>query len=363
MPRVVVIGAGVIGLSSALRIQEAGHSVAIVAKDFPAGFETIDAATQINYTSPWAGAHNRFVLPPPGASPESQEAREHAMALLTWDAMRSLHDSHPEAGITFMKAYEYFEAPGSAQTSLTEEKACSEFGMRGFRFHTKAELPDGVELGYEYDTWCVNPMVYCAFLLRRFTYRGGKIVKREVRDPLEVFEMTDLAPFDALVNATGFGFGDHETFITKGQTCLVANPCPVTVTRLNAEGMPTFSIPRNFEGGTVIGGTKIPNDWNMNPSLELREKLLSDFAAVYPQILGPDGRFTVIKDIVARRPTRRGGMRLEKEMVQDRCIIHAYGLGGRGYELSWGVADKVGKLLAAYHESTDATPGGGRAKL
>lgn len=147
----------------------------IIAKDFPSGFETIDAVTQINFTSPWGGAHNRFILPPPDAAPDSQEVREHAMSLLTWEQMRALHDGHPEAGITFLKAHDYFEAPGPAEASLTEEKARSQFGMKGFRFHTKDELPEGVCLGYEYDTWCVNPMVYCAFLLRRFAYRGGKI--------------------------------------------------------------------------------------------------------------------------------------------------------------------------------------------
>ncbi len=181
------------------------------------------------------------------------------MALLTWEEMHALHGQHPEAGITFMKAYDYFEAPEIAQTSLTEEKALNEFGMKGFRFHSKDELPEGVQLGYEYDTWCVNPMVYCAFLLRRFAYRGGKIrefpgflffdlqtlggmkhsssycvtaakqpqlqisatdiaaVKREIRDPLEVFELKELAPFDVLINASGIGFGDHDVFITTGE--------------------------------------------------------------------------------------------------------------------------------------------------
>jgi len=117
--------------------------------------------------------------------------------------------------------------------------------------------------------------------------------------------------------------------------------------------MPTFNVSRNFEGGTIIGGTKIPDDWNPNPSLELREKLLSNFAVMYPDILGPEGKFTVIRDIVGRRPTRKGGMRLEKEVARgNRCIVHAYGLGGRGYELSWGVADKVAKLVAEHLEST-----------
>jgi len=151
--------------------------VTIIAKDFPSGFETIDSATQINFTSPWGGAHNRFILPAPGAGPDSQEVHEHAMALLTWDEMRALHDRHPEAGITFMKAIDYFEAPEPAQATLTEEKARNVFGMKGFRFLAKEELPEGVKLGYEYDTWCVNPMVYCAFLLRRFAFRGGKVGK------------------------------------------------------------------------------------------------------------------------------------------------------------------------------------------
>lgn len=80
----------------------------------------------------------------------------------------------------------------------------------------------------------------------------------------------------------------------------------------------------------------------------MRESLLKNFAATYPAILGKDGKFTVIKDIVGRRPTRKGGIRLEAEKLQNgRCIIHAYGLGGRGYELSWGVAEGVADLLAA----------------
>ncbi|KAI0203452.1 nucleotide-binding domain-containing protein [Astrocystis sublimbata] len=354
MSTIVVIGAGVTGLSCALRIQEAGHSVTIVAKDLPSGFEIIDSATQINFTSPWGGAHNRFILPKPGAAPDSQEAREHEMALLTWEAMRSLHDRHPEAGITFLKAYDYFDAPGPIENTLTEERARNELGMKEFRFHTKEELPEGVKVGYEYQTWCINPMVYCAFLLRRFAYRGGKIVRKEIRDPQEVFEMRDLGPCDVLINASGIGFGDNDVFITTGQTCLVANHCPISISRIDAEGKFTFNIPRGFEGGTIVGGTKIPNYWNPNPSLEVRGQLLTRFAATCPDILGPDGKYTVIRDIVGRRPTRRGGMRLETEIAQgNKCIIHAYGLGGRGYELSWGVAHRVSELLASQTRSAD----------
>lgn len=57
----------------------------------------------------------------------------------------------------------------------------------------------------------------------------------------------------------------------------------------------------------------------------------------------------VISDIVGRRPTRHGGMRIEIEERRiphpnkdmNCSVIHAYGAGGRGYEISWGVANEV----------------------
>lgn len=186
----------------------------IVARDFPGPFETLDPRAQINYTSPWGGAHNR-VVPPTSAA----EEREHAMSITTFGRMRALHQRHPEAGLTFMKGIEYLEAPPPQYLALTEAKARA-MGLEKFRLLRPEELPDErVRWGCEYDTWCVNPMVYCCFLLRQFVFAGGRIVKREVRDPVELFAMeTQLGPaaVDVVVNASGSGFGDPNVFITRG---------------------------------------------------------------------------------------------------------------------------------------------------
>lgn len=141
----------------------------------------------------------------------------------------------------------------------------------------------------------------------------------------------------------------HQSLISAGQTCVVANECSETVTRQNADGSWSFAIPRNFDGGTVIGGTKEPDNWEAEPSPDTRTWLLDNIAVTYPRILqDAGGEMRVLRDIVGRRPTRKGGMRLEKEDLGDgRLIIHAYGLGGRGYELSWGVADAVVQLLSS----------------
>lgn len=264
------------------------------------------------------------------------------------------------AGISFMRGVEYLESPspGYLAISATGE----ELGIRSFRLLRKEEFPDTrVKWGCEYKTWCVNPMVYLCFLLNRFVYRGGRTVKRELKDVEEVFALAALEKLtpqgkhtiDVVVNASGFGFSDPKVFPTRGQTCLVANKCSETVTRQNADGSWTFSVPRNFEGGTVIGGTKDVGDWNPFPDSHTRDNLLKAFASMYPNILeegsdkwGQKGEYRVLADIVGRRPTRRGGMRLEKEVLSGtHNVVHAYGLGGRGYELSWGVAVEVKKLV------------------
>lgn len=221
----VVIGAGVTGLSCALELQSAGHAdaITIIARDFPTPFALVDPKAQINFTSPWGGAHNRWV-PPTGNS--AHESRDHRLALATFARMRALRRSNPEAGITFMKGVEYLEAPGPEYEALVRggggEGSAAALGIEGFRVLGADELPDErVRVGFEYDTWCVNPMVYCSFLLNRFVLRGGGVVRREVRGPREVFEMGDLGgPVGLVVNASGTGFGDPKSFIIRGMFSL-----------------------------------------------------------------------------------------------------------------------------------------------
>ncbi|CAI4218639.1 unnamed protein product [Parascedosporium putredinis] len=235
MPTVAIIGAGVAGLSTAWKYQQQGFDVVVVAQSFPSPFETVDGREQINYSSPWAGAHNRYIPPLDETSKRDHES--------------------PEAGITFLKGIEYLEAGIRGYDHLTEGSA-KELGYEDFRELDEKDLPKG----------------------------GIQVV----------------------VNCSGTGFGDDKIFVTRGQTCLVANTCDATVTRQNSDGSWSFSVPRNFHGGTVIGGTKEVDDWSTEPSLETRARLLEKFAATYPKILEDGGEFRVLKDIVGRRPTRVG---------------------------------------------------------
>jgi len=136
------------------------------------------------------------------------------------------------------------------------------------------------------------------------------------------------------------------TLTGPGQTCLVRNPVSATITRQNTDGSWSFCIPRPLDGGTVIGGTKQPHDWDPNPSPEIRARLLENASKWFPFTPESRGKFDVIQDIVGRRPAREGGMRIEVEKLGNgKQIVHAYGAGGRGFELSWGVAEDTAALM------------------
>ncbi|KAJ6079107.1 hypothetical protein N7467_008860 [Penicillium canescens] len=331
---IVVIGAGVIGLTTALRIQQTlspSQSILLVARDFPSD-------TSVNYASPWAGAHYR---PVPGST--HQALCEANQAQRTYEYMKRVAADEPGSGVAFIRGVEHLEAPPAEYLDRQSvENVYSH--LDGFRALSGGEVPDGVVWGVEYGTYVVNSPVYCAHLLRKFVLGGGEVKKFELVNLMEAFSLA--RGVRTVVNCSGVGIGDPRAFIIRGQTCLVRNPVSETITRQNTDGSWSFCIPRPLDGGTIIGGTKEPHSWDPNPSLETRERLLANATKWFPFTPESGGKFDVIRDIVGRRPAREGGMRIEVEKItDDRYVVHGYGAGGRGFELSRGVAEDIAGLM------------------
>ncbi|KXJ93645.1 hypothetical protein Micbo1qcDRAFT_158509 [Microdochium bolleyi] len=376
-PTVVVIGAGIIGLASALSIQTAlgrRYDVAIVAREWPHAVAGVPTGTSADYASMWAGAHVR----PIPVNGDEQLAREAAWLKHTCGELGRQAAREPWVGITGLRGREYLETPPESYVKQTAESFARETGLPGYRQLPVSELPEGVKLGFEYDTYCINSPLYCANLLKKFLLRGGRTVGRHLASEDEAFAVCE--DVRLVVNASGTGFGDAACFPTRGQTALTnLTGINETITRQNADGTWSFAIPRFFGGGTVIGGTKEPGNWDLAPSRGTRERLLQGAQKLQPGLLSRTGQadaetevvqepLRVIADIVGRRPTRHGGMRVECQehaamhgsggggghggkahggelQNAGRPVVHAYGAGGRGFEISWGVAREVTGLV------------------
>ncbi|KFA56495.1 hypothetical protein S40293_01062 [Stachybotrys chartarum IBT 40293] len=355
-PTVVVIGAGVVGLTCGLQLQHLVQDVPLqnrpvillVARDWPS---STPGASSVDYASMWAGAH---VRPIPPTTPQLQrEARwlKHTVA----EFARQV-ETEPWLGVTRTPGVEYLEAPDAGYAAQTKESFDEETGLPGYRRLGEDELPRGVVLGYEYGTFCVNAPLYCANLLRKFVLQGGKTLTKELKSEWEAYAVRPNVRL--VVNASGTGFGDAKCFPTRGQTVITNfTSATKTVTRQDKDGSWSFIIPRFFDGGTIVGGTKEPHDWRTEPSDHTRQRLLAagqklgryaGDASLWTETSGVG----VIADVVGRRPTRHGGMRVEVEEGEVGewigHVVHAYGAGGRGYEISWGVAREVVELAKPF---------------
>jgi D-amino-acid oxidase len=187
----------------------------------------------------------------------------------TYEEFIRLADSDPTTGIKFMKGIEYFDNPPDTYTSLMKELKYCEWPE--FRVILKDKLPwqgrGSIQWGTQYEAWCVNTLVYLPWLIRQLTLRGAKIVKRNLSSIQEaVFvareehKIHDLK-VEAVINASGMGFGDQDCYPSRGQYILLANGCNRTISWKDRDGVATVIIPRPLGGGTLVGGTTEPNNW------------------------------------------------------------------------------------------------------
>jgi D-amino-acid oxidase len=172
---------------------------------------------------------------------------------------------------------------------------------------------------------------YLPWLRRQVTFRTRRV------DRLD--EALREAP--VVVNATGLAArelaGDPAVHPARGQIVLVANPgLDTSVRRAGEPG--TYVHPRSRD--VVLGGTYQRDDWDTAPDPGIRDAILARCRALVPELAGAP----VLGERVGLRPARHGGPRVEAERVAAGTIIHAYGHGGAGMTLSWGCADEIVRL-------------------
>jgi D-amino-acid oxidase len=301
---VTVVGAGVIGLCTALVLEEHGHHVRIVAADM--GERT---------TSAIAGA----VWFPYRAGPPAKVA---AWAVRTRAWLEELAGAAPEAGVDVLTGYEI---------TLDEKYPWWAAGI------TVARAPApvaGAPMAWRFTAPRAQPSLFLPYLRSR------------VRAPIETRLVSDLAHErgDVVVNCTGLGSRelahDPSLYPLFGQIAIAATggvDAGVTITDDRDPEAIFYVIPRR--GELVLGGCSRLHPPGLPPALDrdLTARILGQARA-----LGLDVG-TVRAEHVGLRPYRLE-VRLERDAKHPR-VIHNYGHGGAGFTLCRGCAEDVAALL------------------
>ncbi|KAG5746624.1 hypothetical protein H9Q72_011909 [Fusarium xylarioides] len=316
-----IIGSGIIGLTSALALVDAGYSVTIVARDLPGD----DSSQQ--WASPWAGAG---ILPHPDY--KGQDLQTESFRFY-W----ALAHRDPTSGVQVVDVTEYYDDRDDDSTIWYKQM------VPKYRRLPSEDLPANAKIEIKYQSMAVNPAVFLPWIKAVLDKKGVRFISAEVKS---IEEARSILGTKIIVNASGLGAfhlgNDNKVVAVRGQTMLVESDSHEMVMFQGSHY--TYQIPRMYSGGVIVGGVSQPGNMDQKVDPAVRSDILRRMKLVANDLYQDvDLNKHVMKDLVGFRPSREGGYRLERE--DD--VIHAYGFNTLGYTYSYGVALKVRDLVRA----------------
>ena len=311
--QIVVVGAGVSGLTSAVLLAEAGWPVRVWA-----------AAMPQRTTSAVAGA---VWAPPRPADAKALDWSAHSLKVF-----RELAND-PDTGVRM--------APALAVGEFTAADATSSAAnlVPDLRPADPADLPKGYGVGFRATLPMIDMPQYLAFLTRRLAAAGCQIEEHPVRS---LAEAAETAPI--VVNCAGLGAGaltgDDTVRPRFGQHVVLTNP-GLRQLFLEIHEDPEWTCYFPHPQRVVCGGISIPGRSDTTPDPEVTERILQRCRRIEPRL----GDATVTETITGLRPDRPS-VRLEAEPLGRSRCVHNYGHSGNGVTLSWGCARDVVRLVS-----------------
>jgi D-amino-acid oxidase len=296
--RAVVVGAGVVGLTTAVRLREAGVDAHVVARDGP-----------LDTTSAVAAA----LWYPYRALPAE---RVTAWSAATYEALAALAGV-AGTGVRMLAGTERL-APDAPDPWWREAVPGFERTADGLRFTAPV----------------VDMSVHLPWLVARLRALGGSVERGAVGslDELEA---------EAVVNCAGLGARelarDPSLSAVRGQIVRVSAPDvrEWLLDQSDPEDL-VYVVPRVND--VVLGGTAQEGDEDLRPHPATTAAIRARCAALVPAL-----RDAPVVDVAVGLRPARPAVRLEAE----GRIVHCYGHGGAGVTLAWGCAGEVAALLGS----------------
>lgn len=310
---VVVIGAGVIGLTAATVLAERGRRVLVRTMEAPAA--TTSAAAGAIW-GPWLAEPLDRVL---------------SWASLTLQALVGLA-ADEGTGVRMV--------PGR-DISADHRQAPAWFSLLGdVRPCAPPDLPPGYSGGIRYVAPLIDMPAYLAYLEDRLRNAGGTV---EIGPIDTLGQAAELAP--VVVNCAGLGArmlaADDTLTPTRGQHLITSNPGITEFTEADTGDSPDLIAIYPHRDHLVLGGTAEPGRWDREPSMETAQSILARCTAIEPRLAAA----VITGHRVGLRPTR-GSVRLEPDPDRGTArVYHNYGHGGAGVSLAWGCAEEIATMI------------------
>lgn len=346
MGKIVIVGAGIIGLYTALLLSEAGvsHDIVFIAKNLPGDLS-------IEYTSPIVGAHFRF-----GNAEGNSKMLEHCNASypMLKKLFKKFKNHLEDAGLEELYQIELSDRIPSRDFVESIRAVADDFKLIQDETYLKEK---GAVFGMEYNTFNFYTPKFLVFLKKYLESKGVKFIRHTLSALSEVREVTGECAISAVFNCTGViatRLNDvHDVkanYPVRGQVVIVLAPWIHQNVGLSRVGVPiTYVIPRPHSGGhVVLGGYSDKNDWTGSSIAEQTQSILERTTKLCPELL-KEGPLHVIDERAGLRPGRDDCPRIEREVIDGLNVIHNYGAVGSGYEYGLSM---VTQALQLYFGST-----------
>ena len=303
----LVVGAGVSGLSSAIRLLENDWKVTIWSSKLSPN-TTSDLAAALWYP---------FLSAP--------IEKTNVWGSETYDVLKVL-SRFPQTGVSMTQTYEYFR-------ERQPDPFWKQF-VDGFK-RLDENLPEDYVECFSFITSVIEMPIYLQWLMNRYKELDGNLIVKKIDD---FSRITD--EYDLIVNCTGLEsknlLNDDEVYPVRGQIIRVKADIKEMYLDQQISTL-AYIVPRSND--MILGGVAQSNDWSLETRSEDSDYILEKCSKLIPELKKAE----IIEEMVGLRPGR-SEVRLEKEILLGRPLIHNYGHGGSGVTLSWGCADDVVEL-------------------
>ncbi|XP_077286451.1 D-amino acid oxidase 1 [Arctopsyche grandis] len=327
-PKVGIVGAGVVGLTTALLIQDEikGAQVSILADKFENETTSFVAAGVFrpgtSFSGPDDGTTKQWV----------SQSWDH------WNDLVMSSDA-PLAGLTYLSGYIFSKRnPSVVRNHLIEDV------VPIYRSATEEELKicgDGWKYGSFFTTLLVESRLYLPWAKKKFLSKDGIVRFKQIQS------FSDLKnDYDVIINCTGLNSrelcSDNKLVPIRGQIIKVEAPW----VKMAFYGDYDAYILPGFEGVT-LGGTRQYDSFNLDVCKYDAAGIMDRCSELLPALR----KARVIRHAVGLRP-HRSPVRVEGEIMEfgsdTTKVVHCYGHGGYGVTCAPGTGKHAVKIVKQF---------------